>query len=92
MAYTIRVTPEELRQKAEEIENHARLVQKEVENTESQVSSLKPTFLGESAETFFQDFNKSRGDMAQWDDIVRQFAILLRQAADNLQIADRAGG
>ena len=88
--YTIRLTPLELQSRAEEIENSASKVRAEVQKIEEEINRLKPTFLGESADKFMSEFNSARSDMDQWDDIVKQFADLLRVAAQNLDAADRA--
>lgn len=88
--YEIKLTPSELRKYADEIERYAEIVRKEVQDTGMEIDSLRPTFLGQSATKFFQQFNQSRSDMEQWDKIVRNFAVQLREAADRLQRADQA--
>jgi WXG100 family type VII secretion target len=88
--YTIRLTPVELRSRAQEIEDNANKVRGEVQKIVDEVNSLRPTFLGESASKFMGEFNSARSDMEQWDDVVKQFADLLRVAASNLEGADRA--
>jgi WXG100 family type VII secretion target len=89
--YTIRLTPSELRKRADEIEQNAKIVQKEVDNISNEVQGLRPTFMGATASKFLTEFDRSRSDMEQWDDIVKQFANLLRMAANNLEKADRQG-
>ncbi len=88
--YTIRLTPAELRSRAQEIEDNANKVRGEVQKIMDEVNRLRPTFLGESASKFMGEFNSARSDMEQWDDVVKQFADLLRVAANNLEGADRA--
>lgn len=88
--YTIHLTAAELRRCAQEIEDNANKVCSEVQKIENEVTRLRSTFLGESASKFMGEFNSARSDMEQWDDIVKQFADLLRIAADNLEKADRA--
>ncbi len=88
--YTIRLTPAELRSRAQEIEDNANKVRAEVQKIGDEVSRLRPTFLGESASKFMGEFNSARSEMEQWDDIVKQFADLLRVAAANLENADNA--
>ena len=90
MAYTIRLTPSQLRAKAQDIEQNAKIVQQEVASIEGLIGQLKPTFLGETASEFFKDFNQARGNMERWDDIVRSFAIEIREAANKLERADRS--
>lgn len=92
MAYTIRLTPPELRQKASTIDENAKIVQKEVAEIKALVSRLRPTFLGETAAAFFKEFDAACQDMDQWDDIVRNFAIEIREAANKLEAADRNHG
>jgi len=89
--YTIRLTPAELRKYADDIEQNANIVRKEIEQTAQEVDTLRPSFLGKSATKFFKDFDTAREDMKNWDDIVLNFAQLLRQAANNLEKADNAG-
>ena len=89
--YTIRLRPADLRQRADEIERNANIVRKEVETIETEVTSLKPTFMGTTATKFLTEFGNARSEMEQWDDIVKQFADLLRVAANNLEKADRQG-
>lgn len=91
-SYTIRLTPPELRNRAQEIEDNANKVRGEVQKIVEEVNRLRPTFLGESASKFMNEFNSARSDMEQWDDIVKQFADLLRMAANNLEKADRHSG
>ena len=88
--YTIRLTASELRSRAQEIDDNATKVRGEVQKIEDEIGRLRPTFLGESANKFMNEFNSARSDMDQWDDIVKQFADLLRIAAANLEKADQA--
>jgi WXG100 family type VII secretion target len=90
MAYTIRLTPSDLRNRANDIQNNAAKVKSEVAQVTSLLESLKKTFIGESAAAFFKDFENSRADMEQWDDIVLSFANELNTAARNLEQADKA--
>jgi len=89
MSYTIRLTPSQLRQKAADIERNAAIVQKEVDAIEQLVNRLRPTFLGETASAFFKEFDSALGNMEQWDDIVRNFAIEISDAANKLEAADK---
>ncbi len=89
--YTIRLTPPELRSRADEIEHNANVVRKEVETIVNEVQALRPTFIGATATKFLSEFDGARSDMEQWDDLVKQFADLLRLAANNLEKADRQG-
>jgi len=89
MAYTIRLTPPELRNKASNIDNNAAVFQREVRAIEQIVKRLRPTFLGETASSFFKEFNTALSNMQQWDDIVRSFATEIREAANKLEAADR---
>ncbi len=90
MSYTIRLTPPELRQKAEEIDRNAKIVEKEVAEIEALVNRLRSTFLGETASIFFKEFDSARQNMTQWDDIVRSFATEIRDAANKLEKADKS--
>lgn len=90
MSYTIRLTPPELRQKAANIDTNAATVQREVNAITQIVSRLRSTFLGETAATFFKEFETARQGMEQWDDIVKSFATEIREAANKLEAADRA--
>ena len=88
--YTIRLTPPDLRSRASEIQRNSEIVKREVEEITHLLDSLKPTFLGESAAAFFRDFTKAKGDMDNWDDIVKSFATELNEAANRLEAADRS--
>lgn len=90
MSYTIRLTPPELRQKANSIDDNAKTVKAEVAEITVLVNRLRPTFLGETAAAFFKEFDVACQDMEQWDDIVRSFAIEIREAANKLEAADRS--
>ena len=91
MTYTIRLTPAQLRQKADTIEQNANTVKKDVNDVEGMVSRLRPTFLGQTASAFFKQFDTASQDMNQWDQIVRSFALELREAANKLEAADNQG-
>lgn len=86
---TIRITPAEARAHAAEIETNAEIVRREVDCISQEIEKLRPTFLGEAADAFMKDFATARGDMEQWDDIVRQFSDLLRITADSFEQTDR---
>lgn len=90
MAYTIRLTPPDLRKKASEIDQNAETVKKEVAEIEALVNRLRATFLGETASAFFKEFDAARQNMQQWDDIVRSFAEEIREAANKLEKADKS--
>lgn len=89
-SYTIRLTPPELRQKASNIDTNAAIVQREVTSITQIVSRLRATFLGETAASFFKEFDTAHQSMEQWDDIVKSFATEIREAATKLEAADRA--
>ncbi|MCX7976567.1 MAG: WXG100 family type VII secretion target [Bellilinea sp.] len=88
-AYTIRLTPQELRQHASEIETNAEIVRREVDRISQEIEKLRPTFLGQAADAFMKEFAAARTDMEQWDDIVRQFSDLLRNTANTIEAKDR---
>lgn len=90
MAYTIRLTPPQLRTKADEIDRNAEIVRREVQEITQLLGSLRPTFIGETAASFFKEYDSAHQDMEQWDDIVKSFATEIREAANNLERADRS--
>jgi len=90
MTYTIRLTPAELRAKADNIDQNAETVKKEVSEIMALVNKLRPTFLGETASVFFKEFDSAVRDMEQWDDIVRKFSVEIRDAANKLERADKS--
>lgn len=90
MTYTIRLTPPELRSKADGIDRNAEIVKKEVSSIVALVNKLRPTFLGETASVFFKEFDAACRDMEQWDDVVRSFATEIRDAANKLEKADKS--
>ena len=92
MPYTIRLTPSELKGKADDINRNADIVKREVESIKGMVGKLRPTFLGETAAAFFKEFDVALRDMEQWDDIVRSFATEITDAASKLESADRSHG
>lgn len=92
MTYTIRLTPPELKAKADDINRNAEIVKREVETIKGLVGKLRPTFLGETASSFFKEFDSALRDMEQWDDIVRSFAAEITDAATKLERADRSHG
>ncbi len=89
MSYTIRLTPTQLRSKAQDIESNSKIVQSQVSSIGDIVVQLQATFLGETASKFFQEFNKARENMERWDDVVRSFATEIEEAARKLEAADR---
>ena len=90
MTYTIRLTPPELRAKADDIDSNADIVKKEVADIVALVNRLRPTFLGETAAAFFKQFDAALQNMEQWDQIVRSFSAEIRDAANTLQKADQS--
>lgn len=90
--YIIRATPQELRQRAGEIESNAETVRREVDRISQEIDKLRPTFVGHAATKFLKDYTTARTDMENWDDVVRQFADLLRQTAANLETIDQKHG
>lgn len=90
MTYTIRLTPPELRSKADNIDQNAETVKKEVSEIMALVNKLRPTFLGETASAFFKEFDTAIRNMEQWDDVVRSFALEIRDAANKLERADKS--
>ncbi len=91
MTYTIRLTPPDLRNRADVISNNAGTVAREVEAIAQIIDSLRPTFLGNRASNFFKEFDAARGDMEQWSKLVNSFAEELRAAANRLESADNQG-
>lgn len=90
MPYTIRVTPPELRKKADYIDSNAEIVKKEADAIAQIINRLRPTFLGETASAFFKEFDSAMMSADQWNDIVRSFATEIREAAKKLESADRS--
>ncbi len=88
MTYTIKLTPANLIQKASNIETNAATVQREVDAVSELVNRLRHTFLGETASSFFKEYDSALNDMKSWDDIVRSFSTEIRDAANKLQAAD----
>jgi len=89
MTYTIRLTPSQLRRKARNFDQNAKIVQQEVTAIGTLIGQFQLTFLGESASRFFKDFNQARQNMERWDDVVHSFALEIREAANKLEKADR---
>jgi len=89
MAYTIKLTPAVLIQKANNIDTNAATVQREVDAITELVHRLRPTFLGETASTFFKEYDSALNNMKTWDDIVRSFSVEIRDAANKLNAADQ---
>jgi len=89
MSYTIRLTPTQLRSKAQNIESNAKTVQTQVSAIGDIVGQLQATFLGDTASKFFKEFNQARDNMERWDDVVRSFATEINEAATRLEQADR---
>ena len=90
MSYTIRLTPSQLRAKAQEIEINLSIVQQEIIAIDALVNQMRSTFLGETASEFFKDFSQTRGNMERWDEVVRVFSAEIHEAANRLERADRA--
>ena len=88
-SYTIRLTPAQLRSKAQNIESNAKTVQTQVSAIGDLVGQLQATFLGDTASKFFKEFNQARDNMERWDDVVRSFATEINEAARKLEQADR---
>jgi WXG100 family type VII secretion target len=88
--HTIRLTPADIRRRAENIEQNAATVRREVENIQALLDGLRPTFLGNKSSKFFKAFDRERTAMSQWDDIVRSFADELRAVATRMERADNS--
>lgn len=90
MAYTIRLTVQELRSRAETISSNATTVSREVEAIAQIIDSLRPTFIGNKAARFFKEFDAARNDMTQWSSIVNSFAEELRETASVMEKTDNS--
>ncbi len=90
MTYTIRLTPPEIRNKADVISTNAGTVKSEVAAIAEIIESLRPTFIGNKADKFFKQFEAARADMEQWSQIVNSFAEELRTTAARIESADNS--
>lgn len=85
----IAIQPPELRNRAQQIEAAAGAIEQEINNVEQAIDLLRPTFIGETAQSFFTKFDDRRAMMKNWDDVVRRYAERLRIIANQMEITDR---
>jgi WXG100 family type VII secretion target len=88
MPYEIEADPGMLFSSADTIETNAEIIRKEVNNVQMLLEPIRQSFLGNSADKFFRQYDQAYEEMQQWDDIVRSFADELRTAATRLRAAD----
>jgi len=77
----MRLTPADIRQRAENIEHNAATVRWEVENLQTLLAGLLPSFSGNRSSSFSRAFERERTTISQWEQIVRCFAEELRAVA-----------
>lgn len=90
MNYTIRLTPAELKLRATEIVQNSENVKKEMSELIKLAGALRTTFLGETAQSFFKEFDTKCSDIDRWADVVNSFANEIQEAANKLEAADRS--
>lgn len=88
MAYRITAAPASLRSSAEIIDTNAEKIRLEIERIREAIEPLRSTFIGQRASKFFEHYDVSSAEMAEWDDIVRSFAQEMREAAMRIESAD----
>lgn len=88
----IRVTPAQLRELADTLENKATRIEQRVENTSQIVESaiVRSFFAGHLATQLITRYRQVHSTMETWPGYLTQFAQRLREAADAFEQADTA--
>jgi WXG100 family type VII secretion target len=86
----IEVTPAQLRQAADNLEEYANNIQTGVESVNTSLDRVggAEMFSGILASNIMSRYRRTNQTMESWPDHFRSFAATLRQAADRLEIAD----
>ncbi len=89
MTYEIKATPPALDASASIIEQNAASIAKELQAVQELLTTLRRTFVGQRASSFFKQYDTSYQEMQEMNEILRSFAAELRAAAQRLRAADQ---
>lgn len=90
---SIEIRPEQLRQIADDLRQHASNVQTQVDETNAVLrrTHIQEALKGNRADQLFTRFHRQLGHMDTWDRVMRDFAAMLNEAANAFEDADRGG-
>jgi WXG100 family type VII secretion target len=89
MSYEIKATPPTLDASASTIEQNAATVAKELQAIQEMLTTLRRTFVGQRASSFFKQYDTSSQEMQELNEILRSFAAEMRATAQRLRAADQ---
>lgn len=88
MADLILVTPEELREKANEIRKCRAKSDEAIEGLSSLVRGLNEIWVGEAQRSFEDKLNSIKIKFGYFSDIMEKYAFLMDMSADNIEETD----
>ncbi len=86
----IKANPAALESSASTIDANANLIQRELMAVNDMLASLRRTFIGQRAESFFRQYDAAFEEMQSLTALVHSLAEDLRQSARALRAADQA--
>lgn len=90
MSGEIKASPAQLDASAEVIEQNATLIARELQTVNEALTTLRRTFLGQRAESFFKQHETALQEMTEATEVIRAFSSELHQVAQRLRAADQA--
>ena len=85
----IKVTPTELRNKADTLQTHNTNFRSEVDKMNGYVSQLNGMWEGEAKEAFNKAFNDDKGKMDQFAQNMEKYVQALRESASQYENAEK---
>jgi len=89
MAGQIRITPDQMRSRANEYSNEAQKVGDTIHKMDSLLNALQGEWEGESARAYAERFNQLRPSFVQAQSLIEEIATALRNTATTLEETDR---
>lgn len=85
----IKVTPQELRTKADSLQSHNTNFRSEVDKMMGYVSQLNGMWEGEAKEAFNKAFDEDKGKMEQFAQNIDKYVQALRDSAEQYETAEQ---
>lgn len=83
--YITRLTPADIRKRAEHIEQNASMVRHEVDTIQAMLAGLPSASPGNQSHPIHRALDSERTTISQWEQIVRSFAEELRAVAMRME-------
>lgn len=89
MSGDIKVSPAQLEASAETIDQNAATIRKELNAINDSLATLRRTFMGQRAASFFKQYDSASEEMQDMAELVRTFSTELRTVAQRIRAADQ---